>query len=419
MQFDNLSQEELSVIKVRCDNSLLYFTRFFFRVLRGSKFILNWHHELICKELENAAKYKYEFLNINIPPRFSKTELVGINFIAWILSKNPKANFLYITASDELRSETSTRIRDIITHPVFFQLYGIKIKRDQSGKNLWRTNFGGGLKTATIFGQIIGFELTDYIKLFEGSIILDDINKIIDTEMDNALNQKANKTIFTTILSRKNTQETPFINIQQRAGINDAAAVLMEFFKDEKIKNIILPVISKGKPLWEWKLNKEKIEKLRTSPFTSRIFETQYMQNPQEDEGNKFKSEWFEIINKTSVPNAVKWQMFIDGAYTKSTANDPTGLMICGKYKEILYIKISIDKYLEMPELLKFIDNFSTANDFRKEYSVYIEPKASGITLAQLLNKKGYNAIKIKHKYVNKSKEERADACRFNFICYN
>ena len=282
---------------IKAKGDLLYFTRLFFNELRGSKFISNWHHKDICKALQETAQYKYELLNINIPPRHSKTELV-LNFIAQSLAINPSANFLYITASDELRSETSTRIRDIVTHPLYKELFDVELKKDQQAKNLWRTNSGGGLKTATIFGQITGFgagqmidnDLVDHIRNFEGAIVLDDINKIMDAIADTANNQKSNSVILNTILSRKNSSDTPIINIQQRAGLNDATATLTKFYKDSpKAKNLVLPIIDKdNKPLWPFKEDTESINRLRNHPDTKQIFECQYMQSPTFTEGVLF-----------------------------------------------------------------------------------------------------------------------------------
>lgn len=297
MDFNNLSLVELLIARVKCDKSLMFFTRLFFRILRGSKFIQNWHHEDICEALEKSERYEAKLVNINMPPRFSKTELAGINYIARGLSKNAKANYLYITASDELRSETSIRIRDIVTHPYYNQMYGVELKKDQSGKNLWRTNQGGGLKTATIFGQITGFgagrmvdpELLEYLESFQGAIILDDINKIIDALSDNANNKKAIDTIFSTILSRVNSSMTPLINIQQRASENDASAALLDYFNADETINLVFPVVINGAPLWEYKLNMNDIEKLRTHHRTAHIFDTQYMQDPKPAEGVLFK----------------------------------------------------------------------------------------------------------------------------------
>ena len=193
-------------MRIKCDASLLFFTRFFFKELTGNKFIVNNHHNVICNELKRVEEYDLELLNINIPPRFSKTELGAVNFIARGIGMNPTGNYLYITASDELRAQTSVSIRDIVTHPFFKLMYGIELKKDQNGKNLWRTKQGGGLKTATIFGQITGFgagimnDTIEEIRTFEGCIVLDDINKLDDSQVQNATNDKVSRTVFNTVL---------------------------------------------------------------------------------------------------------------------------------------------------------------------------------------------------------------------------
>jgi hypothetical protein len=296
MDFDNLTRAELAAARAKCDESLMFFTRFWFRVLRGQKFIVNDHHFVIAEALKKVENYEIELLNINIPPRFSKTELAAVNFIARGIGMNPTSNWLYITASDELRAQTSVSIRDIVQHPYFRIMYDVELKQDQNGKNLWRTSKGGGLKTATIFGQITGFgagqmiqhdtELDDYMRTFEGCVVLDDINKIDDSGQENATNEKVSRVLMNTVLSRRNSKDTPIINIQQRAGSSDATAIFEDYYKgSEKAVFLVMPVIKDGVPLWEWKLGLDEIEQLRTNPLTFDTFETQYMQNPVPKEG--------------------------------------------------------------------------------------------------------------------------------------
>ena len=302
------TKAELIVLRKKCDDDLLFFTRLFFKELTGNKFIVNEHHSEISKQLKRVENYELELLNVNIPPRFSKTELCAVNFIARGIGQNPTGNYLYITASDELRAQTSVSIRDIVQHQLFKKLYNVELKKDQNGKNLWRTKQGGGLKTATIFGQITGFgagimkennELLDYVRTFEGCIVMDDINKTDDSQQENATNDKVSRVVFNTVLSRKNSKDTPIINIQQRAGLSDITAQFMEHYgKDNpKAKFLVMPVISKtGVPLWRWKHDLEDIEKLRTSPKTAHVFETQYMQNPMPQEGVMFVKDEMEFF---------------------------------------------------------------------------------------------------------------------------
>ena len=110
------------------------------------------------------------------------------------------------------------------------------------------------------------------------------------------------------------------------------------------------------------------------------------------------------------MPTAIRWEMIVDGAYTKDTRNDPTGLQIVGKYNNDIYIYSSIDKYLEMPELLKFIPEHINSIGLNIS-TILIEPKASGKSLAQLLKSQTrFNIAEIEGEYLKMSKIERARA---------
>lgn len=299
------SDAEIILMRVKCDKSLLFFTRLFYKLLRGNKFIVNDHHEELSKHFQDVKDYKVKLLNINIPPRHSKTEL-ALNFIARGIGENPSSNWLYISASDELRAEASIRIRDIITHPVYVRMYNVNLKKDQNSKNLWRTSKGGGLKTATIFGQVTGFgagQMTDFSKVnkdtldfvrdFEGCSVWDDLNKTEDSEAENANNDKVSRVIFNTLLSRENSYDTPVIHIQQRTGMSDATSSLMEHYGtgDDRYRFVIMPIIkSNGEPLWKNKFPIEEINKLKNSPRTSHVFDSQYMQDPSPSKDIVFPS---------------------------------------------------------------------------------------------------------------------------------
>lgn len=345
----NLNREQIATLRVKCDRDLLYFTRLFYKLLRGSKFIVSEHHRELANNFDDVANYKVKLLNINIPPRHSKTEL-ALNFIARGIGINPASNWLYISASDELRSEASVRIRDIISHPLFVRMYGISLKKDQNSKNIWKTTQGGGLKTATIFGQVTGFgagqmteagfnnDTLELIRDFEGCQVWDDLNKTEDSESENANNDKVSRVIFNTLLSRENSHDTPIIHIQQRTGLSDATASLMEHYgtKDDSYRFVVMPIIKKdGTPLWEAKFPMDKIMELKTSTRTSHMFETQYMQNPLPKEGVLFikdQMNWFTMkdINPEFIQSRIG---NIDVADTgKDYFSFPSGVLIGDKF---------------------------------------------------------------------------------------
>ena len=348
MDFSKLSDEELKIARFHCDESLLFFTRFWFKVLRNNKFIVNWHHEEICRKLELIQTYSLLYLGINIPPRFSKTELAAVNFIARGIGMNPSGNYLYITASDDLRSETSIRIREIVSHPYFTKMYNVEMKPDQQSKNLWRTKQGGGLKTATMGGQITGFGagqmvdheqgIDDYVRDFEGCIVLDDINKIDDAEKQNANNDKVLRVIGNTILSRKNSSDTPIINIQQRAGIDDATAYFNDLFdvgNNPKAENIIYPVLVKGESLWPWKMPIDEIERIKNHPKTKFTFLSQYMQDPKPDSITLVFPDEFKTYS--ALPDQAH-PLTIAFGDTADEGNDNFAMPICKVYGNRVYL---------------------------------------------------------------------------------
>ena len=165
----------------------------------------------------------------------------------------------------------------------------------------------------------------------------------------------------------------------------------------------------KNEPLWEQKHTFKELESIRQA--NQYTFAGQYQQRPAPDEGGEWKKEWFEIINIKDVPlNTLKWEMIIDGAYTKNTANDPTGYQVGAKYNNDYIILSSVDKYLELPELLKDIPKYIDALPVTIGL-IKIEPKASGKSLKQMIKSStAYNVTEIKTDFVNNSKIENVRA---------
>ena len=412
-----LSREELKEIRFSCDSDLLYFTRLFYYILRGTKFIVSEHHEELSMHFEEVDSYKVKLLNINIPPRHSKTEL-ALNFIARGIGKNQSSNWLYISASDELRAEASTRIRDIVTHPLYFALYGLTLKKDQNSKNLWRTTKGGGLKTATIFGQVTGFgagqmteagfnkDSLDLIRDFEGCQVWDDLNKTEDSQAENANNDKVSRVIFNTLLSRENSHDTPIIHIQQRTGMSDATASLMEHYgrDDDKYRFVVMPIIKDdGQPLWASKFPLEEIYKIKKSPKTSHVFEAQYMQDPQPSDGAMFRKDELNYFSIDQIDeDRIKSRLgAIDVADEgKDYLSFPSGCLIGTKFYVTDWIYTQDNMKTTIPQAASIIN----AN---KINHVGVETNSFGITFFRELEESVTNYTTVYPNYETFNKHSR------------
>ncbi|MDD0871122.1 hypothetical protein LOD64_11140, partial [Xylella fastidiosa subsp. multiplex] len=71
--------QEQAVIKTKCEQSHLFFTRYFFKQRQQLRFRVNWHHQVIAGVVDDVIAGRRKDVVINVPPGSSKTELVAIN----------------------------------------------------------------------------------------------------------------------------------------------------------------------------------------------------------------------------------------------------------------------------------------------------------------------------------------------------
>ena len=391
------------VIKNKCIDSLLFFTRFIFKENTGNKFEVAPFHIELAQTLEKVSKGEIKRLIINIPPRYGKTEIAVKMFIAWSLAKNPAAKFIHLSYSDALALDNSSQTREYITNDAYQGIWPLQLKKDSQSQKKWYTTAGGGVYATASGGAITGFGAGS-----GGAIIIDDPLKPDDAVSDvkrSFINNRYN----TTIRSRVNSRDVPIIVIMQRLHEDDLSGYLLDGGSGEDWHHLKLSAIDENnKALWPSKHSFAELEAIRQADRYT--FSGQYMQEPAPQEGGEWRKDWFNIINKAEIPADVNWEMFIDGAYTKDTRNDPTGIQISGKSGDNLYILKSIDKYLEMPELKSFIESFVKSCGVHVQ-QILVEPKASGKSLVQLLRREtNFNVSELKTDFVKFSKIERARA---------
>lgn len=412
---DEKEVKELKVIKVKSENSLLFFTRYIFKEHYGKKFKVANHLKLIAGTLEKVASGEIKRLIINIPPRYGKTEIAVKMFIAWGLAKNPKSKFIHLSYSDDLALDNSQFTKEYIESESFQKIWNIQLKKDSKSKKKWYTIQGGGVYATAAGGAVTGFgagevkELEDELTNFSGAIIIDDPLKPDDAKSETK-RKNVNDRYNNTIRSRVNDRDTPIIVIMQRLHEDDLSGFLLNGGSGEDWHHLKLPALNGNIPLWPEKHSLEELLSLKNSaPY---MFAGQMQQEPAPLEGGMIKKDWFEIVD--SFPKNIINNLYIDGAYTKDTKNDPSGLMITAfdKKDNTLYVLFKEDKYLEMPELIDEVKQVSRQWDINQRSEVRIEPKASGLSLKQLLKKyTKLNAVEIKGNQVKDGKIGRVEAC--------
>ncbi len=311
------SEPERAAAGILAQEDLYFFSRWMFQ--RRKRF--NWqraaHHKAICNALMRVYSGECQRLIINIPPRYSKTELAVVNFISWALGKSPDSEFIHVSYSGELAANNSGNVLSVMQHEAYREIFpGVKLAND--AKHHWRTTSGGVLYTAGVGGTLTGFGAGKDRAGFGGTIIVDDPHKADEARSD-VMRKNVLDWFQNTLETRRNSRKTPIVLIMQRLHEEDLAGWLLAGGNGETWEHLCLPAIREdGTALWPEKHTIEDLRRMETAaPYT---FAGQYQQRPAPAEGGIFKPAAIQTIE--AMPPGVKWVRgwdlgsTIDGDYT-------------------------------------------------------------------------------------------------------
>src|SRR5450830_978217 len=98
---------ELEAAKISAREDFYFFCRWMFLRQRKYQWMRAPHHKIICDALMRVFNGEIKRLIVNIPPRYSKTQIAVVYFIAWALGKAPDSEFIHTCYSSVLASNNS------------------------------------------------------------------------------------------------------------------------------------------------------------------------------------------------------------------------------------------------------------------------------------------------------------------------
>lgn len=327
------TEEEKFVSNELARLDLYWFSQWMFEQRKGFQWMKAPHHEIICKALQRVISGECKRLIINIPPRYSKTELAVINFMAFCLGKYPDSEFIYTSYSARLASNYSWQTRELISTVEYQQIFpNTQLMDNSKARDTWHTTAGGLVYSAGSGGTITGFGAGKHRPEFGGAIIIDDPHKADEARSD-VMRENVIDWFQNTLESRKNSPETPVILIMQRLHEMDLAGWLLAGNNGEKWENICLPAIQEdGSALWEAKHDIFTLRQMeQAAPY---IFSGQYMQSPSPAEGGIIKPDQIKIIDALPAGD-IKWCRGWDLASTVDgdwTAGGKVGRLSDGRF---------------------------------------------------------------------------------------
>ena len=377
--------------EILAQEDFYFFTRFMFFQRRGFRWIKGRHHKIICDALQRVFNGTCTRLIINIPPRYSKTEIAIVNFIAWAFGKVPDCEFIHASYSSTLAVNNSANVLSLMSHEKYQEVFP-NTKLENESKAHWRTTSGGVMYSTGTGGGCTGFGAGKHRDGFSGAILLDDPHKADEASSD-VIRKGVIKWFQTTLESRCNYPgKTPIILIMQRLHEEDLSGWLLDGGNGEKWENIVIPAIQEdGTALWP---EKHKIDVLRrmekSAPY---IFAGQYQQIPSPAEGGIFKPGMIEIL--PAAPQHQSPTRAWDLAATKNDGDWTAGAKLA-KMKDGRTVILDIERAQGGPEEVESImKNTATSDGFETRIRIPQDPgqagKAQVSTLAKLLV--GYSVV--------------------------
>lgn len=282
-------------IQIEAQEDLYFFSRFMFKERRKYKWLHNWHHRVVCDALMKVYRGETKRLIINIPPRYSKTELAVINFMAWCFGKAPDSEFIHVSYSATLAANNAFQTRNLVQEEAYKRVFpDFALRDDSKAKDDWRTAKGGVCYSQGTGGTITGFGAGKFRDSFGGAIIIDDPHKASEARSD-TIRKGVIEWFQNTLESRTNSPDTPIIVIMQRLHEEDLAGWLLDGGNGEEWEHLELSAIQPdGSALWPEKHSIETLERMElAAPY---VFAGQYRQRPSPPAGGFFKPDNIEIV---------------------------------------------------------------------------------------------------------------------------
>lgn len=397
-------EQLLARIKQRCEEDYSFFARYFFYQRKKTKFVFNDHHAILCRDLQDVFEGKIQNYIVNLPPRYSKTELCIILFSAWCFVKNPKCEFIHLSYAHPLVLENSDAIREIIKSAEFRQLWPeLSVRNNKDAKGAWATQENGQFFATQAGGTVTGFgagrldewnpETGEY--RFSGALLIDDPLKPDDARHD-PIRKGVNRRWDETIKSRRNSPRTPTIVTMQRIHEDDFTAELLKDSDMGWFVRLMPAILDEGTPneraLWEAKHSLEVLKKMKARNLY--VFSAQYGQKPTPDGGGTLKSQYF---NRYKVLPQIKYRkIYVDTAQKTQERHDYSVFQCWGFGVDgNMYLLDQIRDKWEAPELRRkavdFWNKHKAVDVFKygQLRQMRVEDKASGTGLIQDIKRLG------------------------------
>lgn len=290
----------------------------------GREFVDNWHIGAVTEHLQAVSEKQIRNLLINVPPRSTKSTLVGVAWPSWEWIKRPSTQWVFTSYAHPLSIRDSRKCRALIKSPWYQRRWGVlssdpKYKIIDDSDTLVRfDNDSHGYRIATS---------TDSMMMGEGGDILcaddpNDTRNTSDTMLQTVLDWWTN--VMPTRLNDFKTGRR--VAVQQRVHEKDLSGHIMANAEGEWV-HLMLPMeyepkrmcvtvalpstggkkwrdprTKEGELLDEKRVGPQELKTLKRELASEYSIAGQLQQRPAPSEGGKIKRVWFQWWKQPEPP---------------------------------------------------------------------------------------------------------------------
>ncbi len=390
----------------KASQSLLAFT-----VWTKPDYDINWHHNIMCKHLDDFAEGKIKRLMVFMPPRHGKSELVSRRLPAYLLGKRKDLKIVAASYSDSLAGAMNRDVQRIMESPEYLALF----PHAQLGNP--SRNVTGAIRNSNQFeipGQTslyksvgIGSGLTGH---GADIAIIDDPVKD-QQEADSLTYRERVWNWYTSTLYTRLEKNGQVLLTMTRWHEDDLAGRLLHQMKTDPTADqwviVNYPAIRDdletptdprkiGGPLWPRKYPRKKLESMRHS-MGSRVWNALYQQRPAPEGGGLIKRDWLKFYRQLpeDVIKRGDWVQSWDLTFKSTDTSD----FVVGQ----VWARLGASKYLveQVRARMSFTETIQALRTLTAKYPQIfvklIEDKANGPAVINALQKEipGIIAVQV------------------------
>ncbi len=239
--------------------------------------------------LQDVTDGKISRLMLFMPPRHGKSEMLTVRFSAWTIEQDPTKRVIIGAYNQTLANKFSRKARKIAMERV-------AISRERTAVDDWETIAGGGLRAVGVGAGVTGMGgnlivIDDPVKNREEAASETYRNKVWDWYTDDLYTRQEPGAAIVLIMTRWHEDDLAgrILNSEDAGSWTMVKLPALAMAGDTLERQV-------GEPLWPERFNADALANFKS--VLGRSFHALYQQEPQEQEGDFFKSSWFDVVRE-------------------------------------------------------------------------------------------------------------------------